>query len=69
MLLYIPNRYYLHIPTYIPTYTYMSDTHAPTGTDGVKVSIDYIRRTLDANHCPALAGKPKLIFLEACRGG
>jgi hypothetical protein len=38
------------------------------GTDGVKVSLDTLTQSIDAKHCPTLRNKPKLFFLQACRG-
>ena len=38
------------------------------GTDSVMVSLDDLSKKVDANHCPSLGGKPKLFFLQACRG-
>ena len=38
------------------------------GTDGEKVSLRFLTRIVDANHCHTLYGKPKLFFLQACRG-
>ena len=38
------------------------------GTDEVMVSVDDLSKKIDAGHCPSLAGKPKLFFLQACRG-
>lgn len=40
------------------------------GVDGAPVNIDKdILEPFDAKHCPALAGKPKLFFIQACQGG
>ena len=38
------------------------------GTDSVMVSLDDISKKVDASHCPSLGGKPKMFFLQACRG-
>lgn len=38
------------------------------GTDGSMVSLDDLSKKVDAHHCPSLGGKPKLFFLQACRG-
>ena len=38
------------------------------GTDGEKVSLHVLTRIMDAKHCPTLYGKPKVFFLQACRG-
>ena len=37
-------------------------------TDSVMVSLDSLSKKVDANNCPSLGGKPKLFFLQACRG-
>ena len=40
------------------------------GSDGAKVNIDEeIIAAFDGIHCPQLAGKPKLFFIQACQGG
>lgn len=39
------------------------------GSDNKKVFMDNIRRQLTADECYSLANKPKLIFVQACRGG
>ena len=37
--------------------------------DGERVNIENdIVTPFDGAHCPALAGKPKLLFIQACRG-
>ena len=38
------------------------------GTDSVMVPLDDLTKKIDANTCPSLGGKPKLFFLQACRG-
>lgn len=38
------------------------------GTDSVMVNLDDLAKKVDANNCPSLGGKPKLFFLQACRG-
>ncbi|KAH9494959.1 hypothetical protein Btru_020687 [Bulinus truncatus] len=38
------------------------------GTNGRKFSIKEIIKTFSAQSCPSLAGKPKLFFLQSCRG-
>ncbi|TRY82803.1 hypothetical protein DNTS_025571 [Danionella cerebrum] len=38
------------------------------GTDGAVVSLNDIRTPFTGTSCPALAGKPKLFFIQACRG-
>ena len=38
------------------------------GTDGEKVSLDILTQKIDARRCPSLCNKPKLFFLQACRG-
>lgn len=38
------------------------------GTDSVMVSLNDLTGMVDAQRCPSLVGKPKLFFLQACRG-
>lgn len=38
------------------------------GTDDQLVSLDLLTQAIDARHCPSLRNKPKLFFLQACRG-
>ena len=38
------------------------------GTDDKKVSLNVLTQKIDAEHCPSLRNKPKLFFLQACRG-
>ncbi|KRY92183.1 Glutathione synthetase, partial [Trichinella pseudospiralis] len=38
------------------------------GSDGGLVSVQKVIQLLDAVNCPALKNKPKLFFLQACRG-
>ena len=38
------------------------------GRDGDKLSIDSLVDMFDGTHCPALRGKPKLFFIQACQG-
>ena len=38
------------------------------GTDSLMVPLDDLAKKIDANNCPSLGGKPKLFFLQACRG-
>jgi hypothetical protein len=38
------------------------------GIDGEKVSLRALTEKVDARYCPTLGGKPKLFFLQACRG-
>ncbi|KAF4112003.1 hypothetical protein G5714_006798 [Onychostoma macrolepis] len=38
------------------------------GTDGAVISVDEIREPFNGNNCQKLAGKPKLFFIQACRG-
>lgn len=40
-------------------YIYARDTH---------YKFDSIWNSFTANHCPSLAGKPKLFFIQACQG-
>lgn len=39
------------------------------GCDGESLPINAILNAFDSKKCPALAGKPKLFFIQACRGG
>lgn len=39
------------------------------GSDGGVVSVDEIREPFTGLYCRSLAGKPKLFFIQACRGG
>ncbi|KAH9376430.1 hypothetical protein HPB48_021122 [Haemaphysalis longicornis] len=43
--------------------------HVLYGTDGYYVDLQQIYDLFDNNNCPALQGKPKLFFIQACRGG
>lgn len=38
------------------------------GVDDIGVPVLEFVSSLNAKHCPALAHKPKLFFLQACRG-
>ena len=38
------------------------------GVDGGKVMIDDIRKEFNGINCPALRGKPKIFFIQACQG-
>lgn len=38
------------------------------GTDCLEVAIEKLVIELDTSHCPMLAGKPKIFFIQACRG-
>lgn len=38
------------------------------GTDSEKVSLDDLTAKINARRCPSLHNKPKLFFLQACRG-
>lgn len=38
------------------------------GIDNMPVAIEEILSVFKANQCPTLAGKPKLLFLQACQG-
>jgi len=38
------------------------------GSDSFLVPLDDITRKLDGDKCPTLASKPKMFFLQACRG-
>ncbi len=39
------------------------------GVDERVVKIEHITTYFEGRQCPTLAGKPKLFFLQACRGG
>ena len=39
------------------------------GTDEQVFKIEDIYNLFSGNNCPTMAGKPKLFFLQACRGG
>lgn len=39
------------------------------GTDGKKIPLDEIFTLFDNRHCPMLLNKPKIFFIQACRGG
>ena len=39
------------------------------GTDGKKIPLEEIFLLFDNRHCPALLNKPKIFFIQACRGG
>jgi len=43
------------------------DEESVYGTDG-PISIESLTRFFKGNKCPTLAGKPKLFFIQACRG-
>ncbi|XP_070201241.1 caspase-7-like isoform X2 [Littorina saxatilis] len=38
------------------------------GADGIQVDVDALRKYFYATECKSLAGKPKVFFVEACRG-
>ena len=38
------------------------------GTDFEKVDVKDIQAELDGKKCPNLEGKPKVFFIQACRG-
>ncbi len=38
------------------------------GTDGKNVKINEIATHLNGKQCESLAGKPKMFFIQACRG-
>lgn len=40
-----------------------------TGVDGKQVNLHEFFACLNAKNAPNLAGKPKIFFLQACRGG
>ena len=39
------------------------------GTDGRTYNIDHLYEHLGTKNCPALLNKPKIIIIQACRGG
>ena len=39
------------------------------GRDGKEVKLDDLINQFSSDNCPALAGKPKLFLIQACRGG
>ncbi|XP_076451833.1 uncharacterized protein LOC143287605 [Babylonia areolata] len=39
------------------------------GTDGKKIPLDEVFLLFDNRHCPTLLNKPKVFFIQACRGG
>ncbi|XP_030606022.1 caspase-2 isoform X5 [Archocentrus centrarchus] len=38
------------------------------GTDGKLLQLDWVFETFDNAHCPFLQNKPKIFFIQACRG-
>ena len=38
------------------------------GTDGQEIDLNILLDMLDNHQCPALRGKPRLVFIQACRG-
>ena len=38
------------------------------GTDGISVPVDDIIKKFSGKNCHALHGKPKIFFIQACRG-
>ena len=38
------------------------------GVDGKQVEISWIKTCFDGYFCPKLAGKPKLLIIQACQG-
>lgn len=40
-----------------------------TGVDGKQINLHQFLACLNAKNAPNLAGKPKIFFLQACRGG
>ncbi|MBN3325089.1 CLCN1 protein, partial [Atractosteus spatula] len=38
------------------------------GTDGQLVELDWVLEVFDNAHCPQLQNKPKMFFIQACRG-
>ena len=45
------------------------DTGVILGTDLVKVKLRDLERELEGDKCRGLNGKPKMFFVQACRGG
>uniref|UniRef100_A0A8C7F5L8 Caspase-2 n=1 Tax=Oncorhynchus kisutch TaxID=8019 RepID=A0A8C7F5L8_ONCKI len=39
------------------------------GTDGQLLELDWVFEAFDNAHCPLLQNKPKMFFIQACRGG
>uniref|UniRef100_A0A4W5Q8U0 Caspase 2, apoptosis-related cysteine peptidase n=1 Tax=Hucho hucho TaxID=62062 RepID=A0A4W5Q8U0_9TELE len=39
------------------------------GTDGQLLQLDWVFEAFDNAHCPLLQNKPKMFFIQACRGG
>ncbi|XP_038046024.1 caspase-3-like [Patiria miniata] len=44
------------------------DTGVIYGTDDVQVKLGDLQRELEPHKCPGLDGKPKMFFVQACRG-
>ncbi|KAG5856296.1 hypothetical protein ANANG_G00006510 [Anguilla anguilla] len=38
------------------------------GTDGQLLELDWVFQSFDNEHCPQLQNKPKMFFIQACRG-
>ncbi|RVE62735.1 hypothetical protein OJAV_G00161040 [Oryzias javanicus] len=38
------------------------------GTDGQLLALDWVFEAFDNSHCPLLQNKPKMFFIQACRG-
>ncbi|XP_011483725.1 caspase-2 isoform X2 [Oryzias latipes] len=38
------------------------------GTDGQQLALDWVFEAFDNAHCPLLQNKPKMFFIQACRG-
>ncbi|XP_061075773.1 caspase-2 [Conger conger] len=38
------------------------------GTDGQLLELDWVFKSFDNEHCPQLQNKPKMFFIQACRG-
>ncbi|XP_002730721.1 caspase-7-like [Saccoglossus kowalevskii] len=43
------------------------DNRGVYGTDGI-IAVEKLAEYLDGDNCPTLVGKPKLFFIQACRG-
>lgn len=39
------------------------------GVDNIAISVDKLVSYLNVSGCPALANKPKIFVIQACRGG
>ena len=46
----------------------LGDERGILGTDGEVVSIEELANSFNGHNCPKLNGKPKIFFIQACRG-